>query len=246
MRLTSEVALVGGGALGLGLTHAADSHVYLIDGGEALALVDVGTGLTTDQLLGVIRADGFDPARIRVAFLTHPHADHAGGARSIRDETGATIAAAPETAAFLQAADERGFNLDAARAAGRYPAEYRLAACEVEQELADSQEIPVGRLRVRTIRTPGHSTGGLCFWFRGTDRTYLFTGDTLFFGGKVLTLATDDCSVPGLRDSIARLLQFEVDALLPGHLMFTLWGGQAHVAAAESIFRGLGVPPNIL
>jgi glyoxylase-like metal-dependent hydrolase (beta-lactamase superfamily II) len=80
MRLTYEVALVGGGGLGLGLTHEADSHVYLIDGGDELALVDVGTGLATDRLLTVVTADGYDPARIRLAFITHPHADHAGGA----------------------------------------------------------------------------------------------------------------------------------------------------------------------
>ena len=246
MRLTSEVALVGGGGLGLGLTHEADSHVYLIDGGDELALVDVGTGLATDRLLTVVRADGYDPARIRLAFITHPHADHAGGARSIRDATGDGIAAAPETASFLRAADEHGFNLDAARSAGRYPADYRLAACEIDHELSDGQDMPIGHLRVRVIRTPGHSAGGLCYWVRGEHRTYLFTGDTVFFGGKVLTLATDDCSVPALRDSIARLAQLEVDALLPGHLMFTLWGGQTHVAAADAIFRGLGVPANIL
>jgi glyoxylase-like metal-dependent hydrolase (beta-lactamase superfamily II) len=246
MRLTGEVALVGGGALGLGLTHEADSHVYLIDGGDALALVDVGTGLATDRLLSMVRADGYDPARIRLAFITHPHADHAGGAHSIREGTGAAIAAAPEAAAFLRNADEHGFNLDSARAAGRYPADYRLTACDVEHELSDGQEVPVGRLQVRAIRTPGHSAGGLCFWVRGEERTYLFTGDTLFFGGKVLTLATEDCSVPALRDSIARLVQLQVDALLPGHLMFCLSGGHAHIQTAHAVFSGLGVPPNIL
>jgi len=44
MRITDRVYLVGSGSSGFSLTFHSDSHVYLIDGGNQLALVDAGTG----------------------------------------------------------------------------------------------------------------------------------------------------------------------------------------------------------
>ncbi|MEA3058740.1 MAG: hydroxyacylglutathione hydrolase, partial [Sphingomonadales bacterium] len=195
MRLTDEVGLIGSGSLGLGLSHPLDCHVYVLDGGDDLALVDLGTGLHTERMLELARADGYDLARLRHAFVTHPHADHAGGARSWVDATGLQVAAHPQCAAFIRAADEHGFNLDVARAAGRYPADYVLEPLAQVRELDDGEEMRIGHLRVRTIYTPGHSVGAACFFVQGRERSYLFTGDTLFYGGKVLILSSDDSSV---------------------------------------------------
>ena len=79
MKLTDDVYLVGGGDYGFNLTHRLDCHTYLIDGGGELALVDAGFGPGTDEILDLIRADGYDPARIGKILVTHYHADHAGG-----------------------------------------------------------------------------------------------------------------------------------------------------------------------
>jgi glyoxylase-like metal-dependent hydrolase (beta-lactamase superfamily II) len=41
--------------------------------------------------------------------------------------------------------------------------------------------LTVGRLRINTIATPGHTPGSMCFAVEGTP--LLFSGDTLFPGG---------------------------------------------------------------
>jgi glyoxylase-like metal-dependent hydrolase (beta-lactamase superfamily II) len=41
--------------------------------------------------------------------------------------------------------------------------------------------LEVGRLRIGTIATPGHTPGSMCFTIEGTP--LLFSGDTLFPGG---------------------------------------------------------------
>lgn len=246
MRLTEDVGLIGSGSLGLGLSHPLDCHVYLLDGGSALALIDVGTGLQTQRMLATARADGYDLSRLQYAFITHPHADHAGGARSWVDAAEVQVAAHPQAARFIGNADERGFNLDVARAAGRYPSDYALARVASVVELEDGAALQVGHLTVRTIYTAGHSAGGACFLVEGRNRSYLFTGDTLFFGGKVLILSSSDSSVVELRQSIKRLSELDVDALMPGHLLMTLADGSDHIQRAHAAFETLLIPENIL
>jgi glyoxylase-like metal-dependent hydrolase (beta-lactamase superfamily II) len=243
VRLTADVGLIGSGSLGLGLSHPIDCHVYVLDGGDEIALVDAGTGLDTQSMLHHARADGYDLSRLRLAFVTHPHADHAGGAHTW---PGVRIAAHPDATRFIRDADESGFNLDVARAAGRYPSDYRLRPMTDVRALADGEEVRVGHLRVQTIFTPGHSAGGACYLVHGQGRTYLFTGDTLFYGGKVLVLSSADSSVVALRQSVARLVPLQVDALMPGHLLFTLADGGSHVRQAHAAFEQLLVPPSIL
>ncbi len=51
--------------------------------------------------------------------------------------------------------------------------------------LEDDSVIEVGRLRLHTIATPGHTAGSMCFRLEGSP--VLFSGDTLFPGGPGAT-----------------------------------------------------------
>jgi glyoxylase-like metal-dependent hydrolase (beta-lactamase superfamily II) len=51
--------------------------------------------------------------------------------------------------------------------------------------LEDGSTIQVGRLRLHTILTPGHTAGSMCFRLEGSP--VLFSGDTLFPGGPGAT-----------------------------------------------------------
>src|SRR5437763_7655671 len=51
--------------------------------------------------------------------------------------------------------------------------------------LEDDSVIEVGRLRLRTMKTPGHTRGSICYILEGSP--VFFTGDTLFPGGPGAT-----------------------------------------------------------
>ncbi len=51
--------------------------------------------------------------------------------------------------------------------------------------LEDDSVVEVGRLRLHTIHTPGHTPGSMCFLVEGSP--VLFSGDTLFPGGPGAT-----------------------------------------------------------
>jgi glyoxylase-like metal-dependent hydrolase (beta-lactamase superfamily II) len=83
--------------------------------------------------------------------------------------------------------------------------------------LEDDSVFEVGRLRLKTIHTPGHTPGSMCFLLEGAP--VLFSGDTLFPGGPGAT------SFPGgdfptiirsLEDRLFAPLAPDV-LVLPGH-----------------------------
>ena len=84
MRLTDRIYLVGSGYNGFAMTDPYDCHVFLIDGKDELAILDVGAGMGVPEIVENIRYDGFDPGQIGHMILSHAHGDHAGGAAKMR------------------------------------------------------------------------------------------------------------------------------------------------------------------
>lgn len=94
---------------------------------------------------------------VRRVLETHGHWDHIQAVPQLRD-AGYSVGVTGEDAAMLPSYDE---------------------------VLTDDSVIEVGRLRLRTIHTPGHTPGSMCFLVEG--KPILFSGDTLFPGGPGAT-----------------------------------------------------------
>ena len=93
--------------------------------------------------------------------------------------------------------------------------------------LEDEETLQVGDLRVRTLTTPGHTPGSICFDVEGTN--LLFTGDTLFPGGPGNT-SFEGGDFPTIIESIERRIfaKFDTDTLvLPGHGLSTTVGKES-------------------
>jgi glyoxylase-like metal-dependent hydrolase (beta-lactamase superfamily II) len=246
MKFTRNVHVVGGGRTGFGISGDLDCHVYLVNGGDELALVDTGLGLGRDfeTILDNIRDDGVDPKRIRKLILTHYHCDHAGAAAQAQAALDVEVFASPLAARALRDGDEYAVGLEAAKAAGFYPPDFHLSRLNVDTELREGDTIRVGDLSLAVYETPGHCDGHLSFLMTGGDRTYLIGADLVFWGGRVSLQNIHDCRIDAYAESVFKLEPLAFDALLPGHMQISLRGGKAHLDAAAASFRGLGVPQN--
>jgi hydroxyacylglutathione hydrolase len=249
VKLTPEIGLVGSGGFGFDLTSPSDCHVYLLDGGNEIALVDAGAGgnVGNSQLIhDTIVADGYDPARIKKLLLTHFHFDHAGGAAELHQRYGCEVFGSPLTARVIAAADEDRISLPGAKAAGYIPADYRLQACPVTPALVEGAVITVGKLTVAVIETPGHCDGHVSLLVSGGDRRALVQGDVVFAGGLIFLQNVPDCSIQNYAASVQKLAGLEFEAFLPGHLSISLRNGKKHIDAAAAQFAKLGVPKSIV
>ena len=243
MRLLDRVLLVGSGDLGVSLTDPYDCHVYVVDGGEELALIDAGAGVRSDEILDNATRDGADPARIKHVVLTHGHADHAAGAADMRRRLDAPkVYASSAIAGFLEEGDTERLSVDAVKDAGRYPRDYPFEACPVDVELDDGASIAVGDVSLEVISTPGHSDGDLCLLLAHGDERALFTGDVVFYGGTVLLQNMWDARVDRLIESLRRLRTVGATAMLPGHFAFSLRDGQRHIERANAFLDELRLP----
>lgn len=135
---------------------------------------------------------------VREVLETHGHWDHIQAVPQMRD-AGYSVHVTAEDAGMLPSYDEI---------------------------LEDDDAIAVGRLRLRTIHTPGHTPGSMCFLLEGAP--VLFSGDTLFPGGPGNT-SFPGGDFPTIIESVDCKLFAPLDPdtiVLPGHGLETTIGSE--------------------
>ena len=136
---------------------------------------------------------------VRTVLETHGHWDHIQAIPAVRD-AGYEVGVTAEDAAMLPSYDYL---------------------------LEDDTVIEVGRLRLRTLHTPGHTPGSISFHVEGTP--LLFTGDTLFPGGPGAT-QYEGGDFPTIIRSIEDRIFSRFDGstvVLPGHGLDTTIGDES-------------------
>ncbi len=136
---------------------------------------------------------------VRTVLETHGHWDHIQAIPAVRD-AGYEVGVTAEDAAMLPSYDYL---------------------------LEDDTVIEIGRLRLRTLHTPGHTPGSISFHVEGTP--LLFTGDTLFPGGPGATQYEGGDFETIIRSIEDRIFsQFDGSTIvLPGHGLDTTVGEES-------------------
>jgi len=126
---------------------------------------------------------------VRQVLETHGHWDHIQAVPAVR-EAGYAVGVTAKDAAMLPGYD---------------------------MLIEDDVVIEVGNLRIRTVATPGHTPGSICFAVEGTP--ILLSGDTLFPGGAGNT-KFEGGDFPTIIESLDERLfkKYSADTIvLPGH-----------------------------
>ena len=235
MELFDGVYLVGSGEFGI--SDAYDCHVYLVDGGDDAVLIDSGAGRDGGRIMENI-GRRMPPERVSRVLLTHTHADHSGGAPYFQSKGIKVIAPEGEMEFMRRRPDDVLEAFRRARRDGSYPEGYEYPFIEPDGIVRDGDVVQVGRASLRAIHTKGHSDGLLCYLLEMGGRRILFSGDYIFFNGRIGLLNCPGSDLGDYRREIGKLADLAIDALLPGHRMLALGGGQRHIAMAiDSLSR---------
>ena len=176
------------------------TNCYLLADDNGIGAV-VDPGLYTPALADLIAQH---TTQIALILLTHGHADHISGAKTLRDETGAPIC--------IHALDNDYTDSPLCMAAD--------CGCpynpfRADRLLGDGDTVTFGSETLSVLHTPGHAPGGVCY-IHEADRV-IFSGDTLF----CLTAGRTDFprgSYDDLMASLRRLRDLAGDyTVYPGH-----------------------------
>jgi len=226
-------------------------NCYVIQGAAGTVLVDPGWSAndTTAALLEGLSLLEVAPADIRSTLTTHHHWDHYTQAITWRREHGIPVflgrGDAPSIEAWrtLDGAFPRQVALlhkagapDVAREVAALPTDLHEQAMDFEMPdgwIDDGDELDLGDITVRSLATPGHTRGHVCF--EVVEEQLLLTGD------HVLPRITPSIAYerePDRHSLTSYLGSLRLVADLPGHRMLPAHGsiqGSAAARAAELV-----------
>lgn len=188
-----------------------DCNTYLLQLEEGLVLFDAGCGDTIEQLFDNIRYWGMDPDDIAYCLLTHAHYDHAGGGHILK-ERGVHLIAGVETASAVRVGDHRCCG---------YLYHKRFVPFDVDTVLQDGESLSLFGLPIQAYAMPGHSRGCTVYSFDLDGKKVVVSGDligTKLVGDFGWAGSVDFCRTTYL-ESLWRMVELEMDCMLPGHGM---------------------------
>lgn len=161
------------------------NFVYLIGDKETKEAAVVDAGWDVDK---IIENAAKENLKIKKIILTHTHFDHVQKLGELTDRTKADV--------YFHELEQK-----------------KTASQRSNFFLKDSDEIKIGKIKIKVIHTPGHTPGAICLLFSNK----LITGDTLFVG------AIGRVDLPGgdaikLFESLQKLKKLDDKTeIYPGH-----------------------------
>jgi glyoxylase-like metal-dependent hydrolase (beta-lactamase superfamily II) len=173
---------------------------YLVGCEETRQAAAIDPAGDTERILARLKEKNLQLAYI---VNTHGHADHTCGNQALAARTAAKT--------VIHAVDDDFFT----SAEGRRLSEAfgLCSAAGADIRVTDGDQLPLGRLTLEFIHTPGHTPGAMCVRVGNN----LFTGDTLFVG------AVGRTDLPG--GSLEELLKSIEEKLLPLPPETVVWPG---------------------
>ena len=175
-------------------------NTYLVESPQGKCLIiDPGAYDREEKETLLANLHGKEPEAV---LLTHGHPDHMASAALLQREFGVKV--------FMHPDDADVPSHIAGPLAAHLDLEFETTP------LSDGQVLKLAGLECKVIHTPGHSPGGVCYWFESEN--VLFTGDTLFRG----TIGRTDL-YKGEYDDLIRSVMDKIMGLpgctdvLPGH-----------------------------
>ena len=142
---------------------ATNCYIVVNDETNETLIVDPGDG--AKQIEEYIEKNNLMPKAI---LLTHAHFDHIGAVQPLSKRYSLPVYMSEEE---VTVAENPGLNLS-----GMLGASYGIKPTHT---IKDNEELSLAGFNIRAILTPGHTKGGMCFYFESD--AVLFSGDTLFY-----------------------------------------------------------------
>lgn len=185
-----------------------EENCYLIyDETLDAAIIDCGA-YTTEEKENILAFIQEKRLRVRHLLQTHCHFDHLFGAEFIHSQLGLKPRMHPE---------ERDNYVSASQQMRMFlHREMDLPLPPIGSFFCENDTFPIGKQHIQVIHTPGHTSGGVCFYL--PEAKVLFSGDSLFrhsIGRTDFPYGSEENLVRSIKEKILTLPKNVV--VYPGH-----------------------------
>ena len=141
------------------------TNCYLYTNDALAECIIVDPADRADVIAQMVESSKAKPVAI---LLTHGHFDHIGAVDELRKKYNIKVYAADAEKDLLES-PYKNLSSD-------YGLNFTIKA---DVYLKDGEEFELAGFKIKAIHTPGHTEGGMCFYF--PEESIMFTGDTLFY-----------------------------------------------------------------
>jgi hydroxyacylglutathione hydrolase len=143
-----------------GVYSIRDDYVNMYIVKKQADIIAIDAGQNADMTKKELTKINIDPADFKAIFLTHTDYDHVGAIKLFKNAK-----------VYISADEEQMVKGNKTRSLifkNKLDVPYG--------SIKDGEELAIGGIKIRSILTPGHTPGSMCYT---VDNSYLFTGDTI-------------------------------------------------------------------
>ena len=180
------------------------TNAYIVYNNEGSCLI-IDPGAEENKIRQFIQKKGLHPKAI---LLTHAHFDHIGAVDPIREGYGISV--------YLHQAEKKWLMNPLLNGSAIFEGIQPIVVNQADQLFTKAGEHLIGEFSFYLLETPGHSPGGVSFYFK--KEGFIIVGDTLFKGGIGRTDLKGGQEKQLLKSIHNELLILPKDTyVLPGH-----------------------------
>ncbi len=184
------------------------TNCYLVSCPETNETVIIDPGAEGKRIIEKIKTLNLD---VKYIINTHGHVDHIGANSILKEEFKVPIMISKKD---IELYNNPGFGLSLVLRKQPQPDHF----------IAEGDRITFGKLSLKIIETPGHTTGGICL----LGDSVVFCGDTLFAGSVGRTDLAGGSAAVLMKSIQERILVLSPETVVyPGHGPETTIGAEA-------------------
>lgn len=186
-----------------------ETNCYLVYDEDRKEAIITDPGDNGDFIVQCIQERGVTPVAI---FLTHAHGDHILGLETVRETYPVPV--------YIHEKDEPMLNNGTFNMSS-----FSVHLKEGDVRLKGGEELEIGGMKIRVLFTPGHTPGGVCYYFY--EAGFVLSGDTMFYRSWGRTDFPGGSDIDLMNSLRTQLLPLPPETIVyPGHDMATDIAGE--------------------
>jgi len=191
------------------VSYGISSNIYILESEGEKAIIDIGYGPPHSNINEILENLGINIKEVGKILITHRHKDHTRELKRFINEN--------EEAEIYIHRNDRDIVIESLK-----------IDKDRVQTIYGDEEIDIGKIKVKVIHTPGHTSGSVCFKYEEN----IFTGDLVFTNGLYGRTDLPSGNHKELTKSLEKILRLNVNSILPGHGEIALKDAKNHIKLA--------------